>query len=147
MPNKTQTIINQFAINDIIDVPCDGIFLNLLPQVCTITRPYDANDGTKRTNEYGEVVMIHENVQVVGTDIKTRVENISQRGKTGLGIEVQGGEIRATYRFFFCPEIDVKENDVIVVGSRKYQVILVSRFYDANSLHHLELLCRRTDHL
>ena len=39
MANKTQTIINQFAINDIVDVPCEGTFLNLLPQVCDISRP------------------------------------------------------------------------------------------------------------
>ena len=147
MPNKTEQIINQFAINDIVDSSCDGIFLNLLPQVCIIKRPYDATEGIKKTNDYGEVVMTYSTAQIVGTDIPTRVEAISQRGKTGFGIEIQGGEVRATYRFFMCPNIDIKDNDTVCVGSREYQVLLVSRFYDADSVHHQELLCRRIDNL
>lgn len=147
MPNKTQTVINQFVINDIISVPCEGTFLNLLPQTCLIERPYDADEGVKKVNEFGEVVMTYAVAQTVGTDIPVRVENISQRGKMGFGIEVQGGEVRAMYRMFFCPNIDITENDSVVIGSRKYQVLLVSTFYDYDSVHHLEVLLRETSHL
>ena len=30
MPNTETTVINQFAINNIIQTPCDAVFLNLL---------------------------------------------------------------------------------------------------------------------
>ena len=147
MANKTQTIINQFVISDIVNVPCDSVFANLLPQLCTITRPYDASEGVKKVNEYGEVIMTHSVAQIIGTDVPVRAESISQRGKTGFVIEVQGGEVRATYRFFFCPEVDIKDNDVVVMGAREYQTILVSPFYDASELHHKEVLLRRIDNL
>jgi len=149
MPNKTQIVINQFAINNIVNVPCDSVFSNLLIQSCTIKRPYDSSEGIKKTNEYGEVVMIHTDSQryTIGTDVSTRVENISQRGKTGFGIEIQGGEVRATYRFFFCPEIDIQNNDIALIGTREYQVLLVSEFYDADSIHHKEVLLRNISNL
>ena len=123
------------------------MFLNLLPQVCDIKRPYDASEGVKKVNDYGEVVMTYAVAQIVGEDIPVRVEYISQRGKTGFNIEVQGGEVRATFRIFMCPNADVKENDVIMVGSREYQVLLSSAFYDYSSSHHLEVLARRIDNL
>ena len=144
---KNKTVINQFIINNIANVPCDSVFLNLLPQICTIKRPYDSSEGINNTNDYGEVIMTYAEEQVVGTDIPVRTENISQRGKTGLGIELQGGEVRATYRFFLCPSVDIIENDVVIVGSINYQVLLVSRFYDAETLHHLEALLREITHL
>jgi hypothetical protein len=147
MPNAEHIEINQFAINNIIQVPCDSVFLNLLPQTVVIKRAYDKTTGVRKTNEYGEVVMTYTEAQIVGTDIPARIDSISQRGKTGFVVETQGGEVFATFQIFMCPEVDVVENDSIFVGTREYQVILVDELYGASSVHHLELLCRRVDNL
>lgn len=147
MPNATQTIINEFTINNVIQVPCDSVFDNLLPQVGTIKRPYDATEGVKKTNEYGEVVLTYPNAQVVGTDIKMRLDPIRQRGQTGVVVRIEGVEVLSTYRIFMCPNVDVRDNDSIFVGSREYQVLIVDRFYATSKVHHFELLCRRIDNL
>ena len=145
MPNTETTIINQFSINNIIETPCDPIFLNLLPQKIIIKRPFDIDEGIKKVNEFGEVVLTFDVIQVIGTDIPARIDPISQRGKTGFIIQIQGGEVFATFKVFLCPEIDVRENDVISIGTREYQVLLVEDLYGALQLHHKELLCRRID--
>lgn len=145
MPNTETTIINQFSINNIIETPCDPIFLNLLPQKIIIKRPFDIDEGIKKVNEFGEVVLTFDVIQVIGIDIPARIDPISQRGKTGFIIQIQGGEVFATFKVFLCPEIDVRENDVISIGTREYQVLLVEDLYGALQLHHKELLCRRID--
>lgn len=147
MPNTEVTIINQFAINNIIETPCDPVFLNLLPQKIIIKRPYDINEGIKKVNEFGEVVITHDIAQIIGIDIPARIEPISQRGKTGFVVQIQGGEVFATFRVFLCPEVDVRENDIIVAGTREYQVLLVEDLYGAEKVHHKQLLLRRTDNL
>ena len=125
MPNKEETRINQFAINNIVDTPCDGIYKNLLAQNITIKRPYDIYEGVKNTNEYGEVVLTYPNAQIIGTDIPSRIDPISQRGKTGFVVQTQGGEVFATFKIFLCPEVDIRENDTVIAGTREYQVLLV----------------------
>jgi hypothetical protein len=147
MPNTETTVINQFAINNIIQTPCDAVFLNLLSQTIQIERPYDIYEGVKKVNEYGEVVLTYDIAQVAGIDIPARIDPISQRGKTGFVVQVQGGEVFATFKVFLCPEVDVRENDTIVNGTRKYQVLLVEDLYGAETMHHKELLCRRVDNL
>ena len=147
MANTTQTKINQFAINTIVETPCDPVFQNLLPQKVTIKRPYDVTEGVKKTNEFGEVVLTFPNSQIIGTDISVRIDAISQRGKTGFNIQIQGGEVFATFQIFICPQIDVKENDSIFLGTREYQVLLVDDLFGASTVHHKELLCRRVDNL
>lgn len=147
MPNQEEIIINQFAINNIVETPCDPIFFNLLPQKIIIKRPFDINEGIKKVNEFGEVVLTFDIAQIIGIDISARIDPISQRGKTGFIIQVQGGEVFATFKVFLCPEIDVRENDTITNGTREYQVLLVEDLYSADKLHHKELLCRRIDNL
>lgn len=147
MANQEETIINQFAINNIIETPCDAIYENLLTQKVEITRPYDINEGIKKTNEFGEVVLTFPIAQVIGTDIPARIDPIRQRGELGFKIRIQGGEVFATFRIFLCPEVDVRENDSMFIGTREYQVLLVDEFYASENLHHKELLCRRVDNL
>jgi len=147
MPNTETTVINQFAINNIIQTPCDAVFLNLLSQTVQIERPYDIYEGVKKVNEYGEVVLTYDIAQVAGIDIPARIDPISQRGKTGFVVQLRGGEVFATFKIFLCPEVDVRENDTIVNGTREYQVLLVEDLYGAETLHHKELLCRRVDNL
>ena len=147
MPNTEHTEINQFTVNLISEFPCDGVFLNLLTQTCTIKRPYDKDNGVRKTNEFGEVVMTYTESQIIGIDIPLRIDAISQRGKTGFNVEMQGGEVYATFQMFMCPDVDIKENDSIFIGTREYQVILVDELYGSNAVHHLELLARRIDNL
>ena len=147
MANQEETIINQFAINNIVETPCDPIFLNLLPQRIIIKRPYDIYEGVKKVNEFGEVVLTHDTAQIIGTDVPARIDPISQRGKTGFIIQVQGGEVFATFKVFLCPEIDIRENDTVTNGTMEYEVILVEDLYGASQLHHKEVLCRRIENL
>jgi len=147
MANTTEITINQFTVNPIIDVPCDSVFLALLPQTVIIKRPYDATEGVKKTNEFGEVILTYPNAQVIGTDIPVRIDPIRQRGEMGLKIRIQGGEVFATFRAFFCPEIDIRENDSIFIGSREYQAILVDELFGQSKMHHREVFCRRIDNL
>ena len=147
MANQEETIINQFAINQIIETPCDSIYLALLPQLITIKRPYDIDEGVKNVNEFGEVVLTYEVAQVIGTNIPARIDPIRQRGELGFKVRIQGGEVFATFKIFICPEIDVRENDTITVGTREYQVLLVDPLYGAITLHHKEVLCRRVDNI
>ena len=147
MPNTEHVEINQFAINTIVNVPCDPVFENLLPQRVVIKRPFDKTNGVRKTNEFGEVILIYDEAQVIGTDIPARIDAISQRGKTGFNVQMQGGEVFATFQIFMCPQIDVVENDSIFVGTREYQVILVDDLYGASKVHHHEILARRVDNL
>lgn len=147
MSNTEVTIINQFAINNIIETPCDSVFLNLLSQKVLIKRPYDINEGVKRVNEFGEVVLTYDITQIVGIDIPARIDPISQRGKTGFVVQIQGGEVFATFKIFMCPQVDVRENDTITLGTREYQILLVEELYGASKVHHKEILTRRIDNL
>ncbi len=147
MANTTLIVINQFTINDVIQVPCDSVFEALLPQVGLIKRPYDATEGVKKTNEFGEVVLTYPNAQVVGTDIKMRLDPIRQRGQTGVVVRVEGVEVLSTFMVFMCPNVDVRENDTISLSSREYQVLIVDRLYARSKVHHFELLTRRIDNL
>lgn len=145
MPNTEITKVNQFSITHIVQVPCDSVFLNLLPQTCTIKRPYDVYEGVKNVNEYGEVVMTYPVAQTIGTDIPVRIAPLRQRGELGFKVRTQGGQVFATYRLFMCPEIDIRENDSIIVGTREYQVLLIDELYNSTVHHHKEVLCRRLD--
>jgi len=147
MANQEETIINQLAINNIIETPCDPIYLNLLPQLVILKRPYDIDEGVKKVNEFGEVVLTHDVAQVIGTDIPARIDPIKQRGELGFKVRIQGGEVFATFKIFLCPEIDIRENDTITLGTREYQVLLVDELYGASTLHHKEVLTRRVDNI
>lgn len=147
MPNATITEIGQFTVNNLIEVPCDSVFLNLLTQTCTLKRPYDKTTGVRKTNEFGEVVLTYDEAQIIGIDIPLRMDGISQRGKTGFVVQTQGGEVFATFQIFMCPEVDIVENDSIFVATREYQVLLVEELYGSSKIHHKEILCRRVDNL
>jgi hypothetical protein len=147
MPNTEHTEINQFTVNPIVQVPCDAVFENLLIHSCVLKRPYDKTEGVRKTNEYGEVVLTYEEAQVIGTDIKCRIDPVRQRGELGFKIKAQGGEVFASFRAFFCPQIDILENDSIFIGAREYQVLLVDEFSNSTALHHKEVFLRRVDNL
>jgi len=147
MATDSKIIKNQFTIQQIAVTPCDSVFLALLPEVGVLKRPYDATEGTRKTNEYGEVVMTHTDAPIVLGDVPMRISPVRQRGELGFKVRMQGGEVYTTVRIFVCANIDVRENDVIHVGTREYQVLLVDDFFDATKLHHKELWSRRVDNL
>ena len=147
MPDTIKNIFSQFTIQAIPDYPCDARFLALLNQEAILKRPYDANEGIKKTNEYGEVVMTYSEAPIIDSALPIRVDPIRQRGELGFKIKTQGGEVFATFRAFVCPGTDIRENDSIFIGSREYQVLLVDELFGRSNMHHKECYLRRIDNL
>lgn len=147
MANDEKIIINQFSVFSLSRVPCDANFLSLLPQIGSLKRPYEADIGVKRVNQYGEIVMLHPTAPVIVADMPLRIDAIRQRGELGKTVFTQGGEVLATYRIFICGEVDIKENDILRIENREYEVILVDDLFDFDRLHHKEAFCRRIDNL
>lgn len=147
MPTSTYTIKNQFSFHQVIDIPCDSTFEGLLNQIGILKRPFDALEGVKKTNEYGEIVMTYPDAQIVDNNLKVRIDPIRQRGEVGIKTRTQGGEVFATFRIFTCPGIDIRENDIIQVYNREYQVLLVEPYSGSANLHHNELMARRVDNI
>lgn len=147
MANDEKIIINQFSIDSLARVPCDSNFLSLLKQVAIVKRPYELDIGVKKVNEFGEIVMTHPTAPIVLSDLPLRLDPIRPRGELGFKVMLQGGEVFATLKAFVCGEVDIKENDIIIVGTREYQVLLVEELFDADRLHHKECWCRRIDNL
>lgn len=143
----THTIVNQFSVHALARIPCDSVFLNLLPERAILKRPYDSMESVKKTNEFGEIVKTYPDAPIVKDNIPLRIEPVRPRGDIGFKVETQGGEVFATMRIFFCGNEDVRENDIIVSGTREYQILLVEPYYDFDKLHHLECWARRQDHL
>lgn len=147
MATETKIIINQFSILGLSRFPCDSVFLALLNLKGDLKRPFDSNEGVKKVNEFGEVILTYPTAPVIVSNLSMRVDPIRQRGETGFKIKAQGGEVFATFRVFLCGEVDIRENDTISIGTREYQVLLVDDLFDKDKLHHKECLCRRTDNL
>ena len=147
MANDEKIIINQFSIDSLSRVPCDSNFLSLLNQVAILKRPYDADIGVKKVNEFGEIIMTHPTAPIISTDLPIRIDPIRQRGELGFKVMTQGGEVFATYRAFVCGETDIRENDIITIATREYQVLLVDDLFDFDRLHHKECWSRRIDNL
>lgn len=147
MATGDKNIINQFNIANISRVPCDPDFLKLLPQRVTLKRPYDATEGVKNVNQYGEIIMTYPEAQVIETDLPVRLEPVRPRGDIGLKIEMQGGETFVNVRVYICGNVDVRENDSIFLGTREYQLLLPEEYYDFDKLHHYEVWARRVDNL
>ena len=138
-------LINEFVINTISNIPCDVNFESLLPQRGTVTRSHDAGEGVKTRNDWGEVISTYSEDQIVSTNVPIRIEFLRQRGEVGYSVETKGGTVFSTHRIFMCPEVNIRENDKVTVGTRKYQVQLVEEYYDFDDLHHFELFARRID--
>lgn len=147
MGNGDQNIINQFNIDNLARVPCDPDFLKLLPQRVTLKRPYDATEGVKNVNEFGEIIMTYPDAPIIETDLPVRIEPVRPRGDIGAKVMVQGIETFVNVRIYVCGDIDVKENDSMIIGTREYQLLLPEEYYDFDKLHHYEVWARRVDNL
>ena len=147
MADGTKILFSQFNVQAIVDSPCDSRYFALLNQTVILKRPWDANEGVKNVNEYGEVVLTYPTAPVVNSSLKARIDPIRQRGELGYRIKTQGGEVFATFRAFVCSGTDIRENDTLILGTREYQVLLVDELFGRSNLHHKEVFCRRTDNL
>lgn len=147
MADGSKKLFSQFTVQSIVQSPCDSNYSALLNQTAILKRPYDTDEGVKKVNEYGEVVLTYPTAPTVETALKVRVDPIRQRGELGYTIKTQGGEVYATYKIFVCPEVDIRENDSVFLGSREFQVLLVDELFGRSSLHHKECFCRRVDNL
>jgi len=147
MANDDQVIINQFSVNSLARTPCDPDFLKLLPEIGVLKRPYDVDIGVKKVNEFGEIVMTHPDAPIIESNLPMRIDPIRQRGELGKTVQIQGGEVFATFRIFVCPDVNILENDILTKGTREYQVILVDELFDSDRLHHKEVFTRRVDNL
>lgn len=145
MGSGTKKLYNQFNVQSTVDYPCDSNFYALLNQEAILKRPWDSDEGVKAVNDYGEVIMTYPTAQVINTSLKIRIDPAKTRNKDGFKVETQGGIVTADYTGFVCPGTDVRENDVLCIGTQKYQVLLVDPLFGASNLHHLELRLTRID--
>ena len=145
MPDGLKILGSQFTLQAIVDSPCDSRFYALLNQTAILKRPYDAQEGVKKTNEYGEVVMTYTDAPVINYALKIRIDRQRTRTSEGFKVEFQGGVVISDYLAFTCPGENICENDIIEIGERKYQVLLVDEMFARSNLHHLEIRMRRID--
>ena len=105
-------------------------FESLLNKRVTIKRFEDA------LNEFGEVGYT---TTTVASDVKMRVQTSAS---PGLMRTLNGANVLVEYLAFSLPDTPVKEADLIEDGGLVYQVLLVKKKYDRDSLHHLEIEMR-----
>ena len=146
MVDTTKKLYSQFNIQAIVRDPCDANFNALLNQTAILKRPYDAQEGVRVVNSWGEVIMSYPTAPVISTSLKIRIDS-ERRTNEGFKVEVQGGVVTADYKGFVCPGSDVRENDAIELGTRKYQILLVDELFERSKLHHKELRLARVDNL
>lgn len=147
MVDGLKNLYSQFNIPAIVRSPCDARFEALLNQTGVLKRPYDSQVGVRNVNEYGEVVMTYPTAPVITSDLKIRVDPDRRRGSEGFKVEFQGGVVIADYLSYVCPGIDVRANDTLEIGTRKYQVLIVDELFERAKLHHLQIRMRRVDNL
>lgn len=147
MADGLKKLFSQFTVQAIVQSPCDSGYNALLNQTVILKRPHDTDEAVKKVNEYGEIVLTYPTAPVIETALKVRIDPIKQGSESGYVVKTQGGEVYATFKVFVCPDIDIRENDIITLGTREYQVLLVDDLFSRSTLHHRECLCRRTDNL
>jgi len=146
MADGIKKLYAQFNIQAIVNYPCDANFEALLNQLAVVKRPYRSEVGVRKVNMYGEVVMTYADAPVINSELKIRIDP-ERRTSEGFRVEFQGGSVVADYLAFTCPGEDIKANDTIEIGTRKYQVLLVDELFDRDKLHHLQIRIRRIDNL
>lgn len=92
-------------------------------------------------NIYGEVIPDDETQQVT---TKVRIDPLKGKGLTTM---FQGQTVDITNRVFAVSNITINHGDILRINgtNEQYEVLLIERLYDKASLHHLEIMARRTD--
>jgi hypothetical protein len=147
MVDTNKKIYTQFNIQAIVRDPCDANFEALLNQTCIQKRPYDSQEGVKIVNSFGEVLLSYPTAPVINSALKIRVDRERNRTAEGFQVATQGGLVTADYRGFICAGEDLRENDTLEIGTRKYQVLVVDELFERSKLHHLEARLCRIDQL
>ena len=147
MVDTNKKLYTQFNIQAIVRDPCDANFEALLNQTCIQKRPYDSQEGVKIVNSWGEVLISYPTAPIINSALKIRIDPERNRSADGFKVEAQGGVLTADYRGFLCPGSDIRENDTLEIGTRKYQVLLVDELFERSKLHHFEVRLCRIDQL
>jgi len=147
MVDTSKKIYTQFNIQAIVRDPCDANFEALLNQLAIQKRSYSSEEAVKKVNEWGEVIMTYPTAPIINSALKIRIDPERNRSADGFKVEAQGGILTADYRGFICAGEDVRENDTLEIGTRKYQVLLVDELFERSKLHHLEARLARIDQL
>ena len=92
-------------------------------------------------NIYGELLPDDDTQQAT---TKVRIDPLKGKGLTTM---FQGQTIDITNKIFAVSNITINHGDIlrIDVTNEQYEVLLIERLYDKASLHHLEIMARRTD--
>lgn len=92
-------------------------------------------------NIYGEVVP-DDDTQEAST--KVRIDPLKGKGLTTV---FQGQTVDITNLIFAVSNLTINHGDLIKIDgtNEQYEVLLIERLYDKASLHHLEIMARRTD--
>jgi len=92
-------------------------------------------------NDYGEVCPTDPTQQAV-----TKVRIDPMKGK-GLTTAYQGQTVDITNEIFALSNIDIVEGDIIKIDgtSEQYEILLIEKLYGKTSLHHFQIMARRTD--
>ena len=92
-------------------------------------------------NVYGEVIP-DDDTQEAST--KVRIDPLKGEGLTTV---FQGQTVDITNLIFAVSNLTINHGDIIKIDgtNEQYEVLLIERLYDKTSLHHLEIMARRTD--
>ena len=98
-------------------------YTDLLIQTCTIRRYTDED-----TDDYGN-------------PIKTWADYLTKpcRLVAGSGREIKvGAEVVVSNHRLFLEDVDITERDRVAIGTKTYEVVLVSDRQDGSGIHHKE---------
>jgi len=97
--------------------------------------------GDVTVNQYGEVCPTDPTQQAT---TKVRIDPL--KGK-GLTTAFQGQIVDVTNRIFALSNVDISEGDIIKIDGtfECYEILLIEKLYNKTSLHHFQIMARRTD--
>ena len=92
-------------------------------------------------NIYGEVIPDDDTQQAT---TKVRVDPLKGKGLTTM---FQGQIVDIHNRIFALSNLVIKHGDIIKIDStgEQFEILLIEKLYDKTSLHHYEIMARRTD--
>ena len=92
-------------------------------------------------NIYGELLPDDDTQQA---STKVRVDPLKGKGLTTM---FQGQIVDIHNRIFALSNLVIKHGDIIKIDStgEQFEILLIEKLYDKTSLHHYEIMVRRTD--
>ena len=136
----------QFSIGRLV-FDCNASFLALLNKNGKVYRHFEKGLTKNTVNEYGELVESITLGDPKGkfiTAVQCRVVKIDLNLHRTF-TKIQGRTFLDELRMHCCPEVPIKTDDEVRIGTEIYQVMRVDFIYTKQRLHHLELSIRRLD--